>query len=237
MYQNIPPVSHINLYFSKVEVNKFVSLNVTGSYDIDGVITRYHIDFGDGTNETQDDEHYYPASHIYLFKSHAYKKPGRYKITFTVIDNEGASNTSKAFIEVYQPNRPPDEPTIIGPTLANINEKCRFTITSHDPDNDPLNFIVDWNDGTENSTGFTQNSTVNITHSWSHTGYYNIKVEVTDGNKSSLNFFRIEIHPHIKVNDNSINSNPNSLGTAIFVILIPIILVIIIFLKWKIDAL
>ncbi|RLF39355.1 MAG: hypothetical protein DRN12_07095 [Thermoplasmata archaeon] len=223
MYQNIPPISHINPLFSKVEVNRFVPFNATGSYDIDGVITRYYIDFGDGTNETQDDEHYYPSSRLYLIEAHAYKKPGRYKITLTVIDNEGASNTSETFIEVYQPNRPPDKPIIKGPTLATINEKCKFTIISHDPDNDSLNFIVDWDDGTENSTGFTQNSIVNLTHSWSFAGYYEIRVEATDGNKTSFSTFAITICRDIKTDDSSID-NSNSLCVSILVILVPIII-------------
>ncbi|HEC89462.1 MAG TPA: PKD domain-containing protein [Thermoplasmatales archaeon] len=78
MYQNIPPVSNINLSSSKVEVNRSAFFDFSDSYDADGAIVRYYIDFGDGTNESSDGIYYPSSSNFYT--SHVYKKSGRYKL-------------------------------------------------------------------------------------------------------------------------------------------------------------
>ncbi|HEC89461.1 MAG TPA: hypothetical protein ENI44_02630 [Thermoplasmatales archaeon] len=151
-----------------------------------------------------------------------------------MIDNEESNDTSEAFVEVYQPNRSPDKPVIEGPTSATINEDCKFTIKSEDPDNDSINITIDWDDGTKNSTGFTKNNIVNFSHSWSFIGCYNIQVEVTDGNKTSFSTFSIAICRNIKADLSSID-NPDGLCSYIFVIIVLIILLIIFFLIKRIN--
>lgn len=85
--ENEKPHAKIEYSFSKTNTNT-VYLGGSGSLDADGNIIYYHWDFGDGNT----------ASGAAV--THAYDKPGLYRITLTVIDNEGFINSTSRIISI-----------------------------------------------------------------------------------------------------------------------------------------
>jgi len=63
--------------------NQVATFDATASSDIDGRVTRYDWDFGDGTTLTNGGPR----------PSHPYRKLGSYRVTLKVTDNEGCSDT------------------------------------------------------------------------------------------------------------------------------------------------
>jgi choloylglycine hydrolase len=80
-------------------------------------------------------------------------------------------------------NQPPDKPnTPIGPVSGKIGEKFTYKSQATDPDNDQLNYIFDWGDGTNSGWQGPVNSGDNFeaSHRWITQGSYNIKVKARD---------------------------------------------------------
>jgi PKD repeat protein len=69
-------------------VNETVTFNGSGSYDPDGTIVSYEWDFGDGNNATGETT------------TCAYATAGTYTVTLTVTDDEGATGTDTASVNV-----------------------------------------------------------------------------------------------------------------------------------------
>jgi len=71
------------------------------SYDVDGSITGYYWDYGDGTHSPTDNEFYgYFPSKI---ANHIYNKRGKYIVSLRVMDDQGfpSSDLDSTHIEVY----------------------------------------------------------------------------------------------------------------------------------------
>ena len=115
-------------------------------------------------------------------------------------------------------NRPPLNPIIEGQYSAYVDELCNFTITSSDPDEDKIKYIVDWGDYSVNSSNYIFNESYNISHKWSSSGYYTINVEVRDYNLSSFSDKTIIIRDKYIPN----NSQYNYLLIFVFIIFIMI---------------
>lgn len=72
-----------------------ISFSSTGSGDLDGTITGYIWDFGDGTISTEANP------------SHTYMLPGPFVATLTVTDNGGATATQTVLVKAVAPNQLP----------------------------------------------------------------------------------------------------------------------------------
>lgn len=79
-----------------------VYVNGGGSVDPDGSIDSYQWDFGDGSTGTG------------RFTGHPYDVAGKYTITLTVTDNEGATDTDTAILDVLAPAGVHDWSTDLG---------------------------------------------------------------------------------------------------------------------------
>jgi hypothetical protein len=81
-----------------------------------------------------------------------------------------------------QGNQPPNVPTIDGPTTGTVGEDYNYTFLTTDPDGEYVNYWVDWGDG--NNTGwigpYSSNEEVNLSHTWSEDGAYEIKAKAKD---------------------------------------------------------
>ena len=79
---------------------------------------------------------------------------------------------------------PPPEPTIeiVGDQPRDTETPYTFRFESIDPNNDPIKYEIDWGDGTSTETDFniTGEPTIEVTHSYAETGYYDIKVKAID---------------------------------------------------------
>jgi hypothetical protein len=157
-------------------VNSVITFDGSKSNDSDGTLTKWLWVFGDNTNETG------------KTVQHAYLKPGTYTVTLTVTDNEGATNTDTTTCVITQPNRPPTEPIITGPTNGTKNTTYNYTVKSTDPDNDTIQYSFDWGDplAAPQSSGFLQNGSVfTTTHSWTAVGRYTVTVTANDSHNTS----------------------------------------------------
>jgi PKD repeat protein len=161
-----------------------ILFNGSRSSDADGTIITWLWMFGDNTNGTG------------KTVRHTYQKAGTYTVTLTVTDNKGATNTDTTTCVITQPNRPPIPPTITGPVNGTKNTLYTYTVVSTDPDNDTIQYTIDWGDPLSlyQLSGFLPNGSVfTVNHSWVAAGRFNITVTVTDNHTTSSSTITVYI--------------------------------------------
>jgi PKD repeat protein len=79
------------------QAGESLRFDATGSKDADGAIGSYVWGFGDGTTGSG------------VSVAHVYETPGRYKVTLTVTDNGGLTDTATFEVDItpISPNQPP----------------------------------------------------------------------------------------------------------------------------------
>jgi PKD repeat protein len=166
---NDPPVANASQSEQTGFVNTLLIFNGSRSYDLDGYLTKWSWDFGDGTNGTGERT------------IHAYHSLGIYTVTLTVTDNDGATGTDTITVEVGSANWPPTKPVIKGTRIGTKNKAYLYTVSSIDADNDFLQYTLTWGDGTHNTSEFQPNGTLcSFSHSWDAAGKYIITATATD---------------------------------------------------------
>lgn len=88
--QNQPPVAEINGPYSAVAGER-ISFSSSGSTDPEGDPLRYAWQFGDDTESSLPNP------------EHSYESEGRYALTLTVTDTEGASDTATTSVQIGEP--------------------------------------------------------------------------------------------------------------------------------------
>ena len=157
-------------------INSEILFDGSKSYDPDGNITQWLWVFGDNTNGTGE------------VVQHTYSNAGTYTIYLTVTDNKGVTNTDTTTCIITQPNRPPTEPIITGPTNGTKNTMYTYTALSKDADNDTIQYTFNWGDpiSLPQSSGFLPNgSNFTVNHSWVVAGRYEVTVVATDNQSKS----------------------------------------------------
>jgi PKD repeat protein len=94
------------------------------SKDDDGVIVSRSWNYGDGS----------PASDV---PSHTYASEGKYQVTLTVTDDDGASSTKTRDANPKAPPPPPNTPPTAGDDAVTTDEDASVTIAVLANDNDP----------------------------------------------------------------------------------------------------
>ena len=146
------------------------NLNFDGSqsYDPDGYITNYSWNFGNGRISEGE------------IVSHSFSTHGTYKVTLTVFDNKGASDTKSIDVIIIKANNPPEIILSSKNTLGELDTK--LIITVYDADGDDINCIIDWDDNSTATTlSLNSNETVIETHTYLSFGSYTIYVTANDG--------------------------------------------------------
>ena len=181
---NIPPTADASAGETyQGSVGKEITFNGSNSSDIDGTITEWFWDFGDGTNGTGE------------ITTHNYSNPGTYNVTLTVTDNEGDTGIYETTVTVDQPNRPPAGPIMIGAVLGNKTVEYTYTTMSTDLDNDTIRYIFDWGDGTNTTSDFLANNTAyTATHNWTDSGEYIVSVYAEDINGGVSNISKMTVY-------------------------------------------
>jgi len=167
---NVPPVADLSVGEPYTGfVNEQIMFDGSASTDRDGNITEWFWTFDDGTNSTGE------------IVTHTFADPKNYLVTLKVTDNDGATDHCETTVVIRQPNNPPNIPTIIGPREGPVEKKYWYSLVSSDEDNDTIRYIVTWGDGLTNTTDYvTDNTTVNLSHSWSTSGVYEMEVYTED---------------------------------------------------------
>jgi PKD repeat protein len=165
---NRAPVAVINGPASAL-VGEPVIFDSGGSRDPDGTIVSYVWDFGDGGLSQL-------ARSSESTLAHIYSAPGTYQVSLTVTDDGGLSDTAAHTIVIEEPapsNQPP-QAVIDGPTKGLVEEVLTFDASrSSDPDGRIVSYAWDFGDSA------TSNG-VNVSHSYSTAGTYNVTLTVTD---------------------------------------------------------
>lgn len=142
-----------------------IVFNGSRSYDSDGTIVSWQWSFGDGTTVNG------------VVVSHAYTAPGTYTVTLTVTDNDGANDTYHTTAQIRTHNQPPLTPSLNGPKGGNLNISYAFNITTTDPNNENVQYVVMWGDGSQNTSLFVGSGQhVQMAHRWRLLGFYMIQV-------------------------------------------------------------
>ena len=109
---------------------------------------------------------------------------------------------SKGYLHAFgkiESNSPPEKPTITGELYGKAETPLTFMFKTHDPDNNPIRFYIDWGDGTPTdwSCEYASNENTRIEHTWSKEGTYIIRVKARDvvGEESSWTNTTIRIFP------------------------------------------
>lgn len=163
---NTPPTAEFS-YSPEPMIEQEIEFDASDSTDIEGSITEYRWDLGDGTTATG------------IRTIHEYDEYGEYDVVLTVSDGEYIDNISRTVVVDNVPPVPeinfkqiPDELTVDDEIAVNATG-------SHDPDGDGIeSFLWRFGDGNRKQ-GYVAN------HSYSAPGMYNITLEVDDGMDSA----------------------------------------------------
>jgi len=181
-YENQAPVSKINGP-SEGFVDEELIFDANNSYDIDeyGEIMKYTWNIEDNTTY---------GKRIY----HIFQKPGNYSFSLTVKDAGGKTDMDNFTVKILAKNREPLKPMIIGNHSGKVHQEMNFSFYAEDPDNDLIQYTINWGDSMKDESEFVENGTYyHLSHQWSEPGFYNLEVKVNDYELSSKNSTNIEI--------------------------------------------
>jgi hypothetical protein len=121
---------------------------------------------------------------------HLFLPPGTYTVNFSA---EGyhpqhhevtviLSSAEILEIPLDRLNAPPNTPTITGNTTGVTGKQYEYKFSTDDPDNDCIEYVVDWGDGTQTSWlgPFESGQKVTASHQWNESGTYLVKVKARD---------------------------------------------------------
>ncbi len=181
-----PPVAilHVNVVNGTAPLN--VLFDSSYSYDPDGVIVQYCIDYDDGTSYCQNDP---------IIEGHEFTQPGVYTVSLTVTDDDGLSDTDTVIIIVEeQPNHCPSftQSTYHFYGYEGQELIIDFSNYANDPDNDPLYFHIN-----HLPSGAVFNPTTGLfswTPDYTQSGLYSFNITVNDGECGDSAIVTIEIY-------------------------------------------
>ena len=168
--QNRLPEAKLEVDFATVKTNEQVTFNATNSSDLDGTVSDYYFDFGDGSNSG-----WVQTSTI----SHQYSDGTKtYTAKLSVRDDDSAISTNIAGIKIKVNNRLPIPKLTVNPIEAYTYEDimCNAELST-DLDGEISSYYFDFGD--EINSGWI--TTPSISHQYSDgTKKYTISLKVID---------------------------------------------------------
>jgi len=162
---NAPPRAFFYFEPSKPTETEVVTFNASTSTDIDGTITNYTWNFGDG------------AAGYGMIAQHAYLTNGSYWTVLIITDNDGSSANAGQNITVARYNAPPVASFIYSPSNPTTTDVVDFNASgSYDISPGSIKkYEWSWGDG-----NLTQLTLPRISHRFYSVGVYNVTLTVTD---------------------------------------------------------
>lgn len=149
--------------------------------DPEGGPVRFSFDWGDATSSETESA----PSGTSVSSSHSWENPGTYYVRATAIDEQGSRSPVSALLSVriYE-NSPPKRPSSpMGVAAGYVDKSYSFKGYATDPNQDQIAYIFDWGDGSTSQSEMAKSGTaVQMSHSWSRAGAYQIKIMVMDVN-------------------------------------------------------
>ncbi|UCF07367.1 MAG: PKD domain-containing protein [Thermoplasmata archaeon] len=171
---NLPPVAVPEPRCQEIFIGDDAKFDGSASYDLDGCIVSYEWDFGDGNTASG------------VSPTHIYDAPGRYTVTLTVTDDDGASGFDFCAVAVHDDCPPP--PNVNLPPVAVPEPRCQEVMVgeealfdgswSYDQDGFIVSYEWDFGDGS-NASG------VMTSHIYDAYGEYIVTLTVTDDDGAS----------------------------------------------------
>jgi parallel beta-helix repeat protein len=183
---NLPPISIFSWYPTVPNPEEVVIFNALDSYDYEGDITLFEWDW--------DNDGIFDENHTKPTANHSWDSKGYYSVSLRVMDNCDLTGTKVKIVRIG--SFPPNLPIITGPSKGKPGVEYNYTFVTVDPDVDDVKYIIDWGDGIEDVTDFFISGVeINVSHSWSHSGAYNIRAKAVDfyGAESNWTEFPIVI--------------------------------------------
>ena len=173
---NQPPVSVFATDVSALNSGGTVNFDGTYSFDPDGTLSAYLWSFGDGATSTSG-----------YCSTHTYSVPGIYLAALTVTDNFGAQSVSRRLIYVHSVGNLPIASASASSTTVSPGASVTFSsVGSSDPDGG--NVWTHWDFGDPGS-GSNHSSLGSPVHVFTNTGFYTVKLTVTDDEGSQATAF------------------------------------------------
>ena len=135
----VEPRATLEAYPTLIQEGEMVTLDARDSSPVEGVITQYAWDFGDGTT----------AETIVGFTSHTYLTFGQYTVRLTVTNDQGGTDDAIATVIV---NGAPSVNITMPATVRAGDAALLDASNSYDPEGDTLTFSWDLN-AAEDSDG------------------------------------------------------------------------------------
>lgn len=193
--KNHPPIASFYYLPSNPTEGDIITFNASGSVDLDGEITNYTWNFGDGE-----------MSHEPVV-NHSYEFAGNYTVVLIVTDNNGASDTMVKNITVLKRNYPPVATFDYNPK-DDIDTATRIFFNasaSYDPDGKIILYTWSWGDGNETNT-----HAKTYIYTYKSPGQYTITLTVMDnGGKVNSTSVSIIVKSAPKQSPIAIMSYPN----------------------------
>ncbi len=173
---NFPPVAEAGTDVNTI-VGRAVTLDGAASYDVDGAITDFVWDLGDGTERD--------GSRV----THVYQQPGIYQVALSVRDDSGVANATSTDRLIVRVNAPP-VPAIDGPEApVAVGEAVILDGSqSSDADGVILSHLWDFGDGAMGEGPVAE-------YAWASPGVYEVTLTVIDdsGTQSATQRTRFEV--------------------------------------------
>jgi outer membrane protein assembly factor BamB len=113
---------------------------------------------------------------------HIYTDADQYTVTLTVTDNEGNISDNSSWVQVQATNKPPNKPTIRGFHYPLPNYPYNYHFLSTEPEENPIWYYVDWDDGTNSGWlgPYSPGKEITLQHAWPDEKVYIMKAKAKD---------------------------------------------------------
>ena len=182
---NEPPLAEFSFTCNGLQC----SFDASASSDIDGEVTDYAWDFGDGSSHQG-------AS---PFTEHEFAQDGSFEVTLTVSDNMGDSGQIQSTVTVLSP--PPNEEPLATYSVSCTNLDCVFDASgSSDPDGSIAAYRWDFGEGEAMESGGPFKN-----HSFVNAGQYSVLLEIEDNlGAKSIHTSIVSVTEHVPPVENDI---------------------------------
>jgi outer membrane protein assembly factor BamB len=116
---------------------------------------------------------------------------GYYVLSSPCIGSDGTvyignmAEACRGYLHAFGPvesNSPPEKPTILGKVQGKAGEKYKYVFNAIDPDNNPIQYYIEWGDGSTSgwSPVLASGENSNYWHTYSEQGGYTIRCKAKD---------------------------------------------------------